>query len=256
MWPFGDKLKDQNAMEKYRRWLRRWLLGSWQYVAAGTIVAAILVGLVWAATNTWNQDDAEPATGDKPATEIISGYSPAAENYLTGPLKNEQIEQRKQEIIGSGETGTGAASETAEEKNAHTTGSEPVPTVNDEPILALPVNGRTVSTFGYHYSPLYEDYRFHTGIALQTGQGSEVYPCMPGKVINVSGDADTGYTVKMDHGGGWSSSYGKLASTEVSSGENLAVGHCLGRAGTGGEINFHLYKDGEAVDPTPYLQKF
>lgn len=26
MWPFEDRLKDQDAVEKYRRWLRRWLL--------------------------------------------------------------------------------------------------------------------------------------------------------------------------------------------------------------------------------------
>lgn len=26
MWPFGKRLKDQNAVEKYRRWLRKWLL--------------------------------------------------------------------------------------------------------------------------------------------------------------------------------------------------------------------------------------
>lgn len=26
MWPFGERLRDQDALEKYRRWLRRWLL--------------------------------------------------------------------------------------------------------------------------------------------------------------------------------------------------------------------------------------
>jgi len=26
MWPFENRLKDQDALERYRRWLRRWLL--------------------------------------------------------------------------------------------------------------------------------------------------------------------------------------------------------------------------------------
>ncbi|MCL2336731.1 MAG: hypothetical protein FWC60_04840 [Firmicutes bacterium] len=26
MWPFADRLREKNALEKYRRWLRRWLL--------------------------------------------------------------------------------------------------------------------------------------------------------------------------------------------------------------------------------------
>ncbi|AGL03810.1 hypothetical protein [Desulfoscipio gibsoniae] len=27
MWPFDKSLRDQNALEKYSRWLRRWLMG-------------------------------------------------------------------------------------------------------------------------------------------------------------------------------------------------------------------------------------
>lgn len=253
MWPFGDKLKDQNAMEKYRRWLRRWLLGSWQYVAAGTIVAAILVGLVWASLNTWNKEDAEPATGDKPATEIISGYSPAAENTLTGPLKDEQIEQRKQELIGSDKEDTGSTG-TTEEKET------PAPTTKPgdagEMAFSMPVNGEMVSSFGYHYSPLFDDYRFHTGVALLAEENGQVRPCLPGKVINVTGNTKEGYTVKMDHGNGWSSSYEKLSSTRVESGDTLAANDPLGQAEIGKEITFTLYKDGEAVDPASYLQKF
>jgi len=26
VWPFDERLKEQNAIEKYRRWLKRWLL--------------------------------------------------------------------------------------------------------------------------------------------------------------------------------------------------------------------------------------
>ncbi len=26
MWPFENRLKDQDAVERYRRWLKRWLL--------------------------------------------------------------------------------------------------------------------------------------------------------------------------------------------------------------------------------------
>jgi len=30
VWPFDEKPKDQNAIEKYRRWLKRWLLNGRQ----------------------------------------------------------------------------------------------------------------------------------------------------------------------------------------------------------------------------------
>ncbi|MCG8400961.1 MAG: hypothetical protein MJA84_05125 [Firmicutes bacterium] len=28
MWPFVERLKDQDAVKKYRHWLRRWLLNN------------------------------------------------------------------------------------------------------------------------------------------------------------------------------------------------------------------------------------
>jgi len=235
VWPFGERLKDQNGTEKYRRWLRRWLMGSWQYIAAGTIAAALLAGIVWASLNTWNNDNAEPAAGDKSSVQSISSYSPAKETLLTDPSKDKQTEQQKQE------------------NNATTT----TPVADSVPTLALPVNGTAVSSFGYHYSPLFEDYRFHSGIGLEAQGNNEVYPCMPGKVLKVAGNDEQGYSVEMNHEGAWSSVYEGLASVSAAAGENLDSSDCLGQtAGTNGTITFTLYKNGKAVDPVPYMQKF
>jgi len=247
VWPFGDKLKDQNGTDKYRRWLRRWLMGSWQYIAAGTIAAALLGGIVWASLNTWNNDNAEPATKDKPAVESISSYSPAQETLLIDPSKDKQTEQQKQENNGTPEN-------TGQGQNSNPQNG---PVADSEPSLALPVNGTAVSSFGHHYSPQFEDYRFHTGIGLETQGNNEVYPCLPGKVLTVAGNAQQGYTVEMNHGGEWSSAYDGLASVSAVAGENLDSSDCLGQAaGTNGTITFTLYKNGKAVDPVPYMQKF
>jgi len=248
VWPFGKRLKDQNGTEKYRRWLRRWLMGSWQYIAAGTIAAALLAGIVWASLNTWNNDNAEPAAGDKSSVQSISSYSPANENLLTDPSRNKQTEQHQQENNGTTKENTSSGQNPSPETTA---------VAASVPTLALPVNGTAVSSFGYHYSPLFADYRFHSGIGLEAQENNEVYPCMPGKVLKVAGNAEQGYTVEMNHGGAWSSAYDGLASVAAVAGENLDSSDCLGQAaGTNGTITFTLYKNGKAVDPVPYMQKF
>lgn len=54
LWPFGERLSGQDPVEKYRRWLRRWLLGNWlHYAVVSTVVVALVMTLLWAILNSW-----------------------------------------------------------------------------------------------------------------------------------------------------------------------------------------------------------
>lgn len=258
MWPFGERLKDRDAVEKYRRWLRRWLLGSWRCIAACTVAAALMAGIIWAAVNT-RDDNSQPAAGDKPAAETITGSPPAAPSFSIDRLEDKQVKQQEQGINDNKAAGDSQAAgkgiDSAETVVSSVLGNDAAPS------LALPVSGKKISSYGYHYSPLYEDYRFHTGIVLQSEETSDVHPCMPGKVIEISGSGELGYTVTMDHGDGWAGIYEGLARVTVEEGDNLTPAGCLGQAKTAagdgrGEIIFTLTRNGKAVDPTPYLQKY
>ena len=71
MWPFNDNdLRNQDGENKYRQWLRRWLLGGWfRYVAAGTLVLVLVTSLVWAAVMTWGPAGVMKTIPDLPAVE-------------------------------------------------------------------------------------------------------------------------------------------------------------------------------------------
>lgn len=250
MWPFGKRLRDQDAVEKYRRWLRRWLLGSWRVIAAGTLAAAILVGIVWVAVNTWDSSS-KPAAGDKPAREVMTGSPPAELDLSTGCIEDRQVKQPELETNYRNEPGDSQAvgvNETGRE-----TGVSSVVKNDRAPSLSLPVSGKKILSYGYHYSPLYDDYRFHTGIVLQTEGNNQVYPCMPGKVVEITVTENNGYTVTMDHGDGWASKYEGLAGVTAQKNSNLSTSDPLGEAKTNvdnqGEITFTLTRNGKAVDP-------
>lgn len=251
MWPFGKRLKDQDAVEKFRRWLRRWLLGArWRCFAAAAAAAALLAGIIWATVSTWN--NTSPAAGDKPPREVITGFSPVTEKSPAGRLEDKFVRQQAQEINEKEPAGAGAGG-----------GGEPEAAVSrDEPgAMVLPVSGRKISSYGFHYSPVYGDYRFHTGIVLQAEENNEVRSCLPGKVTEISFIREKGYSVKVDHGDGWASIYEDLDRVVVAKNDGVDAGGLLGRAKIAGasgkgEITFTLLRNGEPVDPTPYIQKY
>lgn len=241
MWPFGERLKDQDAVEKFRRWLRRWLLGMQaRHIAAAAIAVLVLAALVWTVLQTWSPGDV-PAAGDKPA---INYNLPVNE---VNELENQFVEPKQQEQ----ESGPGPAG-AAEEEAAAGAGEE-----NSSLDLVLPVSGQRVSAYGFHYSPLYEDYRFHHGVVLATGEDGRVRSCLPGRVVELTYNGAAGYTVRVEHGEGWASVYEGLQEIAVAKGDTVTAGQSLGRASReGGEITFTLLQDGKPVDPAPYLQQY
>ncbi|MCL4516900.1 MAG: M23 family metallopeptidase [Firmicutes bacterium] len=89
----------------------------------------------------------------------------------------------------------------------------------------------------------------------------------PGTVVEASrmpvpyhSKADA-YTVVIEHGGGWRSTYGLLAQILVAKGDQVSRGKVIGRAGMipGGEgagealLHFALARDGASVDPRAWL---
>lgn len=67
-----------------------------------------------------------------------------------------------------------------------------------------------------------------------------------------------GNQVGIDHGHGFSTSYGHLTSVAATTGAQVAAGQVIGYAGrtgyaTGCHVHLMVYVGGKAVDPAPYL---
>jgi len=121
--------------------------------------------------------------------------------------------------------------------------------------LHPPVAGTVSSGFGNRSGSK------HAGIDILAPAGTEVVASSPG-IVEYTGSGKRGYgrAVILDHGEGITTLYGHLATICVQSGETVPAGAVIGTVGRSGNatafhLHFELRVDGEAVDPTPHLNR-
>ncbi|SHJ24107.1 murein hydrolase activator EnvC family protein [Desulfofundulus thermosubterraneus] len=239
MWPFGKRLSEQDPVEKYRRWLRRWLLGNWlRYAVVSTVVVTLVMILIWAMLNTWQP------TGSVPVP--APGKDRGVQLMHSRPAKATQP--------ADGKTLAGDDSGRFE--------------------IYAPVDGQIVQAYGWGYSEVYGDFRFNQSVAFGAGAGALVTAAAPGTVRAVEPGAAVGqfgekieetsrtssnqvplnYKVTIDHGYGWQTVYRGLGEVQVKAGQHLSARAPLGTLPRSEKVlEFTLLKDGAARDPAGYL---
>ena len=119
----------------------------------------------------------------------------------------------------------------------------------------MPLSGRLSSPFGPRWG------RMHEGIDIAVPEGTPVKAAECGKVSFVSENAGGyGKLVRIDHGYGVQTAYGHLSKITAAEGDTVAAGTEIALSGntgnsTGPHLHFEIIKDGEQIDPTPYIKK-
>jgi len=134
-----------------------------------------------------------------------------------------------------------------------------------ENTLAMPFQGSAPLTqsFGptpYPVEPAYNGYsHFHTGLDYGLPLGTPIDAAASGTVVAAGWDT-TGFgnRVIVDHGNGVRTLYGHLQQVEVQPGAVVVAGQEIGLSGSTGNssgphLHFGVEKDGQWVDPAPYL---
>lgn len=137
--------------------------------------------------------------------------------------------------------------------------------------LCRPVSGTVDRAFGPGYSELYGDFRFNDGVEFAAVPGGSVKAAAPGRVKNIVPGPSVGlpgnsnqrrpasYTVTIDHGNGWQTTYQGLGAVRVRAGQPVSAGEIIGTlpTSTAGEkvsrLTLVLRYSGQAVDPAKYL---
>lgn len=119
------------------------------------------------------------------------------------------------------------------------------------------------SPFGYRTHPVTKKpLSFHYGIDIGAYAGSSIQCIAAGTVIFSGYDNVYGNMVKVDHGNGFISLYAHMnARPRVKQGSTVSKGTILGYVGNTGissgyHLHFGLYKNGSAVNPLDYVQKY
>lgn len=122
-----------------------------------------------------------------------------------------------------------------------------------------PSNGKITSHFGYRKDPFHGSSRMHKGIDFSSSNRSPVYATAQGTVTFAGRNGNYGKQVVIDHGNGYETSYAHLASYSVEAGDEVEKGSEIGKMGstgrsTGVHLHYEVHKNGEAIDPYPYIK--
>jgi murein DD-endopeptidase MepM/ murein hydrolase activator NlpD len=117
-----------------------------------------------------------------------------------------------------------------------------------------PVSGRLTSPYGYRTHPILGYRKFHNGVDIAAPSGTPIRACDDGKVIRAGWMGATGRTVIIDHGSGWSTSYGHCSSIYVRTGQVVTAGQTIAGVGTtglstGNHVHWMVYRNGNPVNP-------
>lgn len=123
----------------------------------------------------------------------------------------------------------------------------------------VPSSTRITSYYGWRNHPIFNTRRFHDGVDIGAGTGSNVVAAENGVVIYTGWQGGYGNTIIVDHGGGLSTRYSHLSKILVSSGQKVSKGNKIGLVGstgwsTGPHLHFSVYKNGQTVNPLNYIK--
>lgn len=127
--------------------------------------------------------------------------------------------------------------------------------------LKLPVRSFSISSpYGVRQNPFGNSNQFHKGIDLACPEGTEIYSCKSGTVLQTAlNDPVYGNYVLIKHDGGITSFYAHLSSVSVKEGSSVQGGQFIGRSGqsgkvTGPHLHFEIRMNGRSQNPGNYIE--
>ncbi len=123
----------------------------------------------------------------------------------------------------------------------------------------LGVKGEIKVKFGWYLHPLYNDWRYHTGIDVMGGKGQRVAAIYNGQVTEIFQDANSGLTVVVKNNN-YQVYYGSLLKVTVEKGDFIRAEQEIGKMGScDAEPYDHLHlaikENDDYVDPLLIINK-
>lgn len=121
-----------------------------------------------------------------------------------------------------------------------------------------PVMGVLTSGFGLREHPIDGETKPHEGIDLAADIGTEVLAFADGTVDYIGESPAYGMYLQLRHGNGVTTFYAHCSELCVQKGEKVNMGDVVAKVGdtgntTGPHLHFEMKRDGEFLDPQPYI---
>lgn len=114
--------------------------------------------------------------------------------------------------------------------------------------------GRVTSDFGIRTNPLTKKKDFHNALDIATLEGTPIYAATEGMVIKAEKDKSLGNFIIIDHGNGFTTTYGHCSRLIAKVGMKIREGEVIAKVGstgasTGPHVHFATKKDGLYFNP-------
>lgn len=132
-------------------------------------------------------------------------------------------------------------------------GTKPIPKTMPTGKLRTPVYGYSLtSPFGWRWG------RMHEGIDMACGTGTPIYAADGGTVVYSGWYSGYGMYIKIDHGGGRTTTYGHCSALYVKVGEKVYKGQHIAAVGNtgnsyGSHLHFEVRENGTPQNPFNYI---
>lgn len=107
------------------------------------------------------------------------------------------------------------------------------------------------------YFATLDQYKYNPAVIFKANEGSEVFACADGKVVDIYQDTELGQVLVLELGNGYQATYGQLKNCKVAVGDTVSVGQVIANVAAptkyysveGFNLYFSLEKDGRPINP-------
>ena len=125
-------------------------------------------------------------------------------------------------------------------------------------ILALPLQGKIIASYGKQENAGFNTYTFNSGIDISAPMGEVIRSAGAGEVIYTGWIKGYGQIIIINHGGRMSTLYAHLLKTIIKCGEKVKKGQIIGQVGDSGgvsspRLHFEVRTEGKPTNPMNWL---
>lgn len=237
--------------------------------AVGIVICFVaVIAMVGAFTfnNYEKQIDEQVAKAEKQAEKLTEEKSKeTTTNEIVLPKADSNTSMQTEEEDKTDSTQEQQMEENqGEDTGVETTGDTSNLWFSEESVLAWPASGAVLINYSMDQTVFFstlEQYKYNPALIIGGEVGETISASAAGIVTNIEETAQTGTTVTLDMGNGYSAIYGQLSDVSLAVGDYVGTGEFIGTLSEptkyysveGPNLYFEITKDGTPVNPLDFM---
>lgn len=239
--------------------------------AVGIVICFVaVIALVGVYTfNNYQKDiDEQMAKAEKQADELTEDKTEetTADDIVLPEAEDKQDGTETADDVAYGTTDGQESADSGSAGGAETSGADTSGVwFSEDSVLTWPASGAVIMGYSMDQTVFFqtlEQYKYNPAMIIGGEVGETITASAAGIVTNIEETAQTGTTVSLDMGNGYTAVYGQLTDVPLSTGDYVNAGEMIGNLSEptkyysveGPNLYFEILKDGEPVDPMNFME--